>query len=323
MTEAAPLGEARPVAPEQLTASVCVVVKDRRDLMLRCLDSLLAQRRAADEIVVVDNGSTDGTLEALHERMTVTPKLRVEVDRGSLGHARNTAARLAGGDVVAFTDSDCVAAPDWLAAGLTAFTTDEIGVVQGRTVPEHEPTVRWSATQDIAAPTGLFEACNIFYRRRALLAAGGFDEAVGFFGEDTAAGWSVLRAGWRDSWAPDAVVSHVVTTPGLGWHLRRARGYANWPALVRRFPERRELLWHGVFLRRRTAETDAALVGTAAAIVLGAGWPLLAAAPFALRHRPHGLTRGALLDCAGNVAFDVAVSAALARGSLRERTVVL
>jgi glycosyltransferase involved in cell wall biosynthesis len=305
------------------TVTACVVVKDRRELMMRCLDSLLAQRRPVDEIVVVDNGSTDGTLEALQARAADNPAVTVAVDTGSLGRARNTAARLATGDIVAFTDSDCVADPDWVAAGIATFTDDHVGVVQGRTMPEQQPTVRWSATQDIASPSGLFEACNIFYRRRALLAAGGFDEEVGFFGEDTAAGWAVLRAGWRDGWAPDAVVRHVVTTPGLGWHLRRARGYANWPALVRRFPERRAQLWHGVFLRQRSAEADAVLVGIVLAAALRRRWPLAAAAPFVLRHRPKRLNRRALADAAGSAAFDLAVSAALVRGSLRERTPVL
>ena len=305
-----------------LTVAACVVVKDRRELMLRCLDALRAQDRPAQEIVVVDNGSTDGTWEALVERVDGQPLLRLVRDTGSLGHARNTATRTASTDIVAFTDSDCRPRRDWLQRGLEAFT-DAVGVVQGRTVPEHEPTVRWSATQDIGAPSGLFEACNVFYRRVALLDAGGFDEEVGFFGEDTAAGWAVLRAGWRDEWAGSAVVEHVVTTPGLAWHLRRTRGYANWPALLGRFPERRAMLWHHVFLRRRTAEADAAVLGLAAAVLSGRIVPLTAAVPFAWRHRPRAFTLGALVDSAGAVAFDLAVSAALVRGSLRHRSVVL
>ncbi|MCW2779403.1 MAG: glycosyl transferase family 2 [Frankiales bacterium] len=302
-----------------MSVTVCVVVKDRRALMLRCLDAVLAQD--PDEVVVVDNGSTDGTWEALQERAGQEPRLHVLQDTGSLGRARNTAARTATGDVVAFTDSDCRPRAGWLAAGLAALT-DGVGVVQGRTVPEHPPTARWSATQDIAAPSGLFEACNVLYRRQALLDAGGFDEQVGFFGEDTAAGWAVERAGWHSTWAGDAVVEHVVTTPGFGWQLRRTRGYANWPALLRAFPEKRSLLWHGVFLRRRSAETDLALAGVVAAL-LGRRRALLLAAPFVWRHRPRGLSRGALLDAGSAAAFDVAVGVALLRGSVAARTVVL
>ncbi|MGH3743880.1 MAG: glycosyltransferase family 2 protein [Mycobacteriales bacterium] len=305
-----------------MSVSVCVVVKDRRALMLRCLDAVLAQRPAPDEVVVVDNGSSDGTLEALQEQAGRDPHLVVVSDRGTLGAARNTAVRTARSELVAFTDSDCRPRAGWLAAA-TAAMTDGIGVVQGRTVPETTPTVRWSATQDIGAPTGLFEACNVVYRREALLAAGGFAEAVGFFGEDTAAGWAVQRAGWRDAWAPQAVVEHVVTTPGFRWHLRRAGGYANWPALLAAFPEKRDILWHRLFLRRRSAEADAALLGTLAAALLRSPVPLVAAAPFAWRHRPHGRSRDAVLDAGSAAVFDLAISIALLRGSVAARTPVL
>jgi glycosyltransferase involved in cell wall biosynthesis len=300
--------------------SVCVVVKDRRELMLQCLDAVLAQD--PDEVVVVDNGSTDGTWQALQERAASEPRLRLAQDSGSLGHIRNLSVELAGGDVVALTDSDCRPQPGWLKAGVAALT-DGVGVVQGRTVPEHPPTVPFSATQDISAPTGLFEACNVFYRRDALLAAGGFDTAVGFFGEDTAAGWAVQRAGWGDAWAEDAVVEHVVTTPGFRWQLRRTRAYRNWPALIQAFPEKRSVLWHTWFLRQRSAETDLALVSMLAAIV--ARRPLLAlgALPFAVHNRPTGPSRREITGALASAAFDVGVSTALIRGSISARTPVL
>ncbi|HUR51589.1 MAG TPA: glycosyltransferase [Mycobacteriales bacterium] len=303
-----------------MRVTVCVVVKDRRELMRRCLEAVLAE--GPDEVVVVDNGSTDGTWEDL--QAVPDPRLRAVQDLGTVGRIRNLAAELARGDVVAYTDSDCRPRPGWLRAGLAAMT-DGIGVVQGRTVPEHASDVPWSVTQDIGAPSGLFEACNIFYRRTALLEAGGFDEAVGFFGEDTAAGWAVQRAGWKDAWAQDAVVEHVVTTPGFGWHLRRAKGYANWPALVAAYPEKRSLLWHRLFLRRRSAETDAAVVAALASLVLTSPWPLLGAVPFCWRHvgRHWASPRTALRDGSRAAVFDLAVSAALVRGSVKHRTAVL
>lgn len=303
-----------------MRVSVCVVVKDRRVLMRRCLDAVLAQ--SPDEVVVVDNGSTDGTWEDLLERAAGETRMRVLQDTGSLGAIRNTAVRAATCDIVAFTDSDCRPLPGWLDAGLAALAAGG-DVVQGKTVPEHKPMVRWSATQDLAGWTGLYEACNIFYRREVLLAAGGFDEQVGFFGEDTVAGWRVERIGGIPVWAADAVVEHVVTTPGFGWHLRRTRGYANWPALIKQFPEKRTLLWHGLFLRRRSAEVDLAAVGLLGAALCRRPRLMLAAAPLAWRHRPRGTSAGALLDAGSAVAFDVAISAALLRGSVRHATLVL
>ena len=303
-----------------MTVTVCVVVKDRRELMMRCLDAVLAE--GPDQVVVVDNGSSDGTYEALLAAAETEPRMVVEQDRGSLGAIRNRAVRLATSDVVAFTDSDCRPRPGWVQAGLAALT-DGVGVVQGRTVPEREPTARWSATQDIGRFSGLFEACNVFFRREALVATRGFDEVVGFFGEDTAAGWAVERAGWASAWAQDAVVEHVVTEPGFGWQLRRTRGYANWPALLKAFPEKRDLLWHQVFLRARSAETDAFLVGLLAAAALRNPLPAVLGVPFLWRHRLRGLSRQAVLDAGGAALFDMLISWALLKGSLRHRSVVL
>lgn len=303
-----------------MSTSVCVVVKNRRALMLRCLEAVLTQQ--PDQVVVVDNGSDDGTWEALQERAADEPRLQLAQDRGSLGRIRNLAVELATGDVVAFTDSDCRPRPGWLAAGVAALT-EGVGVVQGRTVPETVPTVPFSATQDISSPTGLFEACNVFYRRAALVATAGFDEAVGFFGEDTAAGWAVQRAGWADAWAEDAVVEHVVTTPGFGWQLRRTRSYANWPALLKAYPEKRTLLYHHWFLRRRSAETDAAVLSVVAAVVLGRPVLTLGAIPYLRRHQPTGLSKRELVGGASSAVYDLAVSGALLYGSLRHRSLVL
>jgi glycosyltransferase involved in cell wall biosynthesis len=303
-----------------MSTTVCVVVKDRRALMLQCLEAIWEQQ--PDQVVVVDNGSTDGTWEALQAQARDEPRLHVAQDRGSLGRIRNRAVELSTGDVIAFTDSDCRPLSGWLAAGVAALA-EGVGVVQGRTVPQVPPTVPFSATQDIPAPSGLFEACNVFYRRTALLATGGFDEAVGFFGEDTAAGWGVQRAGWQDAWAQDAVVEHVVTTPGFGWQLRRTRSYANWPALIKAYPEKREILWHSRFLRRRSAETDAAVVSVAAAVLTGRPLLALGALPYLSRHRPTGLSRPAIVGSAAGAVFDLCVSAALLRGSVRHRCMVL
>lgn len=304
--------------------TVAVVVKDRRDRMAACLDGIAAQRPEPAEVVVVDNGSTDGTWELLRERADGWPALRVTRDGGSLGRIRNLAVTLARGDVIAFTDSDCVPSAGWLRELVRPFADGSIGVVQGRTVPAADITARWSATQRIEAFSRLYEACNIAYRRRPLAAAGGFDEEIGFFGEDTVAGWRMHRIGWRAAWAPEAVVEHDVTYPGAAWHLRRAFGYGNWNRLVREFPElRHEVLWRRWWLTRRTATFDLAVLGAAAAAVTRRPWPALPAAPYLLLHRQRRPGVSGLADAAAGVAYDAARAAGLVTGCIRHRTVVL
>lgn len=299
--------------------TVAVVVKDRREAMARCLAGLAAQVDPPAEVLVVDNGSTDGTLELLQ----TTPGLRLVEQAGPLGRARQAAVDACRTPLLAFVDSDCVPFPGWTRE-LVAALEPGVAVVQGRTVPAAPVTARWSATQDIDRFTDRYETCNVLYRLAALRAAGGFDVDSGFFGEDTAAGWRVRRAGGRGVFAATAVVAHDVTYPGWAWHLRRGLQYAAWPRLVAEFPELRdEVLYRRWFLRRRNV---AVLLGVAGMAVTGATrrpGPLTAVLPWCVLRRPrrHGLP--GLADSAAGMAFDLSVLAGLLRGSVKERHVVL
>jgi glycosyltransferase involved in cell wall biosynthesis len=292
--------------------------------MIRCLEAILTQDHPSFEVLVIDNCSTDGTAEAVKERASTAPvPVHVVVEAGSLGHVRNVATKLANGEVIAFTDSDCAPAPGWLAAGVAALESDpRVGIVQGRTLPDADHLGPWPNTQQITGPSLHFECCNIFYRLDALRASDGFDEEMVLFGEDTAAGWSVMRQGWARLFEPDALVHHDVTYPGLAWHLRRALRYETFPALVRKYPEMRDdLFWHRWFLSRRYAAFLGAVVG----IALALRWrpALLLALPYAWWRRPakprwpyvRGQLEGTLYDAAGFTG--------LVRGSIRHRSVVL
>jgi glycosyltransferase involved in cell wall biosynthesis len=319
------------VAPVTPRVSVNIAVKDRREMLAACLDGLAAQTYRDFDVVVVDNGSTDGTPEeAARDRGL---RLRVITQLGSLGAVRNAGVAASTGEIVAFVDSDCVPTRDWLAHGVAAFGDDSIATVQGATLPDPSAERgRWYVSQELTAFTHRYEACNLFYRRTALLAAGGFDEQIGFFGEDSVAGWAVRRLGYRERFAAAAVVHHAVTHPGMRWHLRRGLRYGNWNALARRFPEMRPIVfWHRVFLRPASAQTLAALVGAVVLVAsaltrqpLAALAGLALAAPFLWRHRPYTWRRRtAIVDALGGAGFDVAVELGLLWGSIRERTLLL
>ena len=148
--------------------------------------------------------------------MGASIRVRVETVDGPLGRVRNRAAELAETELLAFTDSDCVPTPGWLSAAVAPFADDpRLGIVQGPTLPEPgRPLERWVATQDIPEFSKRYECCNLVVRRSALLASPGFDEH-GNFGEDTAGAYGILRGGWTATFAPDALVHHDVTYPGL------------------------------------------------------------------------------------------------------------
>ena len=162
----------------QTRVTVCVVVKDRIEMMRDCLDALAIQQQVDYEVVVIDNGSTDGTYEMALERADSFPvPMRVERVTGPLGGARQAAVDHADAAIVAFTDSDCVPARDWLAKLVEPFADETVDVVQGRTDPAVEPDGRWPKTIRIDGWSGRYETCNIAYRAGALRAAGGFDRS--------------------------------------------------------------------------------------------------------------------------------------------------
>jgi cellulose synthase/poly-beta-1,6-N-acetylglucosamine synthase-like glycosyltransferase len=292
--------------------------------MLRCLDALLTLDYPDYEVLVLDNESSDGTAAACRERGAGSEvPVRVEVVAGSVGHLRNRAGELADGELIAFTDSDCIPQVAWLREAVRPFADPGIGVVQGKTLPDPaEERSGWDATIEVTAYSGRFESCNLVVRRDAFVESDGFDERVGHFWEDTAAGWALLRRGWRAAFAPGAVVYHDVTRPPFAWWLDRAERYGNVCSVVARYPElRRELLWGRYFVRGRDAALVLALAGGAAALQNRRALAL--AIPYAWIRRPQPLTPRGVAAMAKPLAFDLAALASLARSSIRYKALVL
>jgi glycosyltransferase involved in cell wall biosynthesis len=318
----APAAPQPSVSMRRPRVTACVVVKDRLEMMTDCLDALAGQQAVDHDVVVIDNGSTDGTYEMLAGRATTFPvPLTVQRVEGPLGRARQASLDHATAPIVAFTDSDCLPAPEWL-AGMCARFTHRVDVVQGRTDPLVEPDGRWPKTMRVRQWSDRYETANIAYRTAALRAAGGFDERTVFYGEDTAAGWRVRGLGGRYVFAEAALVRHAVTYPGAGWHRRFARSLGIWPELVHQFPDmRREVLTARLFLRRRSAAFDLAALGV---VLLAARRPvgLALLVPYARTLRPAWAADG-LRGAAEVLSYDLNTAIGLIAGSWRARTVVL
>ena len=110
--------------------SVIVPFYNAAETIERCINALLAQNYPADnyEVILVDNNSTDNTAQIVKKYPRI--KLLTENKQGSYA-ARNRGVAESKGGIIAFTDSDCVPAPEWLNRILESFDSSQVGIVQG------------------------------------------------------------------------------------------------------------------------------------------------------------------------------------------------
>ena len=249
-------------------ASVVIATRDR----VRSLDRLFGalERQAHEgvefEVVLVDDGSRDGTAETVSRfaarKICPLRYIRLEASRGP-AVARNRGWRAARAPIIAFTDDDCQPESGWLAAGLAEFS-DGIGVVQGRT--QAQPGAEgygehFSRTMEAREEDGHYPTCNIFYRREALERAGGFDEGFRHAcGEDTDLAWRVKGLGYESRFSAGALVIHEVRPPSFGIFLRERRRFADQILLVKRHPHLRRFYYRRYFYQRSHVHAIASLV---------------------------------------------------------------
>jgi glycosyltransferase involved in cell wall biosynthesis len=224
-------------------ASVIVCVRNGAATIAEQLSALAAQDCAEPwELVVVDNGSTDGTVAVVRGWEDRLPRLRVvpASERTGLAYARNVGAQAAHGEVLAFCDADDVADPRWLGA-LTAGAR-EAEMVGGRLELHRlngELARQWRARPDsLALPTALgylpyAVGANFAIRRNTFLAAGGCDERFTVCGDDLDLSWRVQRDGGSLLFRPDAVMHYRLRTD-LRAVLRQRYGYGLVEGLLRK-----------------------------------------------------------------------------------------
>jgi len=189
--------------------SVVLLTKNSVATVRKSLDSVFQQTRKPDEVVVVDGGSTDGTLEVVRQHPV---KLVLEPGLG-FGYARNLGVEKAEGDFVFFIDSDCYADPRWIEKILPHFDDPEIAGATGQ-------TRLWNTSDDVArflacvggrmnmptqhAYVKIAPTMNLALRRNVVLEAGGFDETL-VRCEDTELTYKVTRR-YKILYEPEAVV---------------------------------------------------------------------------------------------------------------------
>jgi len=220
--------------------SVVIPTRGRPELLRRCLDALLAQDfDNAYEVVVVDDGddpSTGQLIVGLDPSGRCIRRLATSTPRGPAA-ARNIGWRAASGQIVAFTDDDCIPHRHWLQNGLAAFT-DGIAAASGSILvplPENPTDYERNAH---GLQYSEFATANCFYRRDILDEAGGFDERfTAPWREDSDLHFRMIARNARLGRAMGAIVSHPLQDPPFAVSVRQQRKSMFNALLYKKHPE--------------------------------------------------------------------------------------
>jgi glycosyltransferase involved in cell wall biosynthesis len=223
-----------------MKVSLVATVLNGRPHVEGFLDSVRAQTRAPDEVVIVDGGSTDGTFEVLQRAEGVNA---LSEPGANIARGRNVAVRAAAHDVVAVSDADTVLDADWLARILEPLERDPgVQVVAGFYRPiAFTPLQHWAAAVSLPErgelrPGWMPSSRSLALRRPAWESVGGYPEWLDV-GEDMWFNHQLVRAGVRIELAPGAVAGwRVRPTAGSTW--RQYARYAEGDAVAGMYPHR-------------------------------------------------------------------------------------
>ncbi len=239
--------------------SVIVLSWNGRDLLQPCLDSLYAQSISDYEVVVVDNGSHDGSATLVRQRYPQARLLPLARNRGFSGGV-NAGLSAARGDYIVLFNNDAVAEPTYLEQLTAPLQHDpNLGAAAGVLVFAHQPQIIASAgivfhANGVALDAHMLQPIDglprqpepvwgasggaVAYRRSALADVGIFDEGYFAYLEDVDLAWRLRGRGWQTQLAPQAQARHIYSaTGGEGsplkrWLLARNR----WRVLLRCVP---------------------------------------------------------------------------------------
>lgn len=222
--------------------SVVICTRDRPEMLRVCLRSLAKSAEHPAEVVVVDQSADGKTGQVVQDVSVAFPIRYLKLESAGIAIARNAGAKASQAKIVAFTDDDCIADPEWVGALAREFDQPDTSCVCGHTYPANHtdrPREAYIATlnhrlhdrvEGKRNPVMIGRGNNMAFRREFLLKLGGFNEGIGvgtrlFAGDDLDVFYRLLQAGGTIAHTPDAVVLHAQPDD---WRevVKKKRGYA-------------------------------------------------------------------------------------------------
>lgn len=209
---------------------------------LRSLAEMAVPLELSWEIIVVDNNSTDDTRQVVEE-FAGTSRLNVQYlfeGKTGLSFARNNGVTVSRGEIVAFTDDDCIVDTHWIASAAKEFSSDvSVSVISGR-VELYDKDDLLTAVRtykdraiisSLGQLVGFTIGCNMFFTRRVFNEVGEFDTTFGAgtkiaSGEDTDFLYRAYKQGFKIVYSPEVLLYHNHGRKTEAHAQASSRGYA-------------------------------------------------------------------------------------------------
>lgn len=208
--------------------SVVMPVYNEAANIISTLEALYSNTVLPDEVIVADGGSTDNTVQLIKERFPQATVINNPEKNAAAG--RNEGIKKAQGDVIAFTDGDCIVDKHWIENISKAFSENEIDGLGGKVliappinhIEEYWGNLAWKLIMNFGDEPYIVDRCtlndafvtaNCAYKRSLLVKVKGFNNWFANNAEDVDLCWRAIKSGARLMYIPDVqIYAHNVTT---------------------------------------------------------------------------------------------------------------
>jgi glycosyltransferase involved in cell wall biosynthesis len=226
--------------PEETKISVIIPFYNAEKTLEQCLPSVCKQKVKPDEIILVDNNSTDSSKEIVESFINDFREIKIVYlicEKKGPSAARNKGANIAIGDWLIFTDSDCVPSQSWISDYIAHFDKETLGAVAGCITP-YQPTNLVQKTlslftlpenkeevihDNFTITKGLYPAANLAVRKKVYNLVGGFKEDLKY-SEDRELCSKIYKSGYKIKAIKNAIVQHIHRT-SLSGLIKQSFGF--------------------------------------------------------------------------------------------------
>ena len=209
-----------------MNISFIVPLHNEETTIVLCMEAIVAQMRSGDEVIVVDNGSSDSSISKINSFSNITI---IEKPKCTIAAVRNAGAAIAKGDILAFIDADCVLSNYWRVEVAKSLKDDGVGATGSKVdIPDDAVWIErvwYSQRDDKCSRVSYINSGNFVVRKSIFDKVGGFSEEL-ITGEDSELGWRINKAGYAIINNPAIKSIHMGNPKNLENFYRKEKWHA-------------------------------------------------------------------------------------------------